>query len=234
MPDRAEYLFFLTVSIVFLLGMLVLLGYIYLDPLRERLYRLVLGGEWLRGFIHGAGPWGPLLFILIQAGQVVTMIWPVPLEIAGGYLFGFPVGLLYSVVGLALGSLAAFMLGRWLERRFVARLVGPDTMKRVRRLMKREGILAAFLLFLIPGVPKDFVCYVLGMSRMSLVFFLVAATLTRLPSTVLFTLEGAQVYKGHYGVTLGLVVFYLSLAVFLYRRREALYRWVGRWHAEED
>jgi uncharacterized membrane protein YdjX (TVP38/TMEM64 family) len=234
MPDRGEYLFFLTASIVFLLGMLALLGYIYLDPLRERLYRLVLDGERLRGVIHRAGPWGPLLFIMIQAGQVVTMIWPVPMEIACGYLFGFHLGLLYSAAGLALGSLVAFMLGRWLERKFVSRLVSPDTMKRIRRLMKREGILAAFLLFLVPGIPKDFVCYFLGMSRMSLAFFLVAATLTRLPSTVLFTLQGAQVYKDHYGITLGLVALYVGLAIFLYRRREALYLWVDRWHAAED
>jgi uncharacterized membrane protein YdjX (TVP38/TMEM64 family) len=234
MPDRAEYLFFLTASIVFLLGMLALLGYIYLDPVRERLYRIVLDGERLRAIINGSGSWGPFLFIMVEALQVILMIWPVPMEIAGGFLFGLPLGLVYSVVGLALGSLVAFMLGRWLERRFVARMANPDTMKRIRRLMKREGILAALLLFLVPGIPKDFFCYFLGMSRMSLAFFLVAATLTRLPSTVLFTLQGAQVYKGHYGITLGLVALYLGVAFFLYRRREALYRWVARWHPEEE
>jgi uncharacterized membrane protein YdjX (TVP38/TMEM64 family) len=100
--------------------------------------------------------------------------------------------------------------------------------------MKREGTLAAFLIFLIPGLPKDFVCYFLGMTRMSLAFFLVIATLARFPGTLLLTLEGAQVYKGHYGITLGLAALYIGLAFLLYRRREALYEWLRRWHPEED
>ena len=45
MADRAEYLFFLTASSVFLLGILAFLGYIYLDPLRERLYRAAYNQE---------------------------------------------------------------------------------------------------------------------------------------------------------------------------------------------
>jgi uncharacterized membrane protein YdjX (TVP38/TMEM64 family) len=234
MPNRGEYLFFLTASIVFLLGVLALLGYVYLDPVRERFYHLVLDRERIRAVMNAAGSWGPLLFIMVMALQVVTIFWPVPVEIAGGFLFGLPLGLLYSTLGLALGAMLAFCLGRWLEKKLVSRLVHPHTMKSIRSLMKREGTLAAFLIFLIPGLPKDFVCYFLGMTRMSLAFFLVIVTLARFPGTLLLTLEGAQAYKGHYGITLGLVALYLALAFLLYRRREALYEWVGRWHQEED
>jgi len=234
MPDRAEYLFFLTASIVFLLGMLALLGYIYLDPVRERLFQVVLDRERIGAVMQAAGSWGPVLFIMVMALQVLTIFWPVPLEIAGGFLFGLPLGLVYSTLGLALGSMLAFGLGRWLEKRLVTRLVHPHTMKSIRKLMKREGTLTAFLVFLIPGVPKDFACYFLGLTRMSLAFFLVGATLARLPGTLLLTLEGAQVYKGHYAITLGLAALYIGLALLLYRHREALYEWVGRWHPEED
>jgi uncharacterized membrane protein YdjX (TVP38/TMEM64 family) len=233
MADREEYLFFLTASIVFLLGGLAFLGYIYLDPVRERLYQIVLDRERIRAVMNGAGSWAPFLFIMMQAVQVVLMLWPVPLEIAGGFLFGLPLGLLYSALGLALGSLVAFLLGRWLEHKLVRRLK-PETMQRFRRLIKREGTLAAFIIFVIPGAPKDFLCYFLGATRLSLPFFLVVATLLRLPSTLLFTLQGAEVYKGHYGITLGLVALYLGLALILFRKREALYRWVGQWHLEQD
>jgi uncharacterized membrane protein YdjX (TVP38/TMEM64 family) len=233
MADRNEYLFFLTASIVFLLGMVALLGYIYLDPVRERLYQIILDRERIRAVMNGAGSWAPFLFILVQAVQVVLMIWPVPLEIAGGFLFGLSWGLLYSAVGLALGSMVAFLLGRWLERKLVTRL-RPETMQRFRRLIKREGTLAAFLIFLVPGIPKDFVCYFLGATRLSLPFFLVVSILLRLPSTLLFTLQGSEVYRGHYAVTLGLVILYLGLALILLRRREALYRWVSQWHLDEE
>jgi uncharacterized membrane protein YdjX (TVP38/TMEM64 family) len=233
MPDRNEYLFFLTASIVFVLGVLAFLGYIYLDPVRERLYQIILDRERIRAVMNGAGSWAPFLFILAEAFQVVMMLWPVPLEIAGGFLFGLPLGLFYSMLGLALGSLVAFLLGRWLERKFISRLK-PETTRRFRRLIKREGTLAAFLVFVIPGAPKDFICYFLGATRLSLPFFLVATTLLRLPGNLIFTLQGAEVYKGHYGVTLGLVALYLGLAFILFRKREALYRWVGQWHLEQD
>jgi uncharacterized membrane protein YdjX (TVP38/TMEM64 family) len=234
MADRAEYLFFLTASIVFVLGILAFLGYIYLDPLRERLYQTVLNKDRIRTIIESAGSWGPLLFIAIEALQVVIMVWPVPMEIAGGFLFGLPLGLLYSTLGLALGSGLAFLLARWLEKRLVARLVAGHRLKRFRDLMKREGSLTAFMIFLIPGIPKDFVCYALGLTRMHLVFFLAATTLARLPGTLLLSLEGAQVYKGHYGITLGLLAMYLTLAYFMFRHREALYHWMSRWHLEEE
>jgi uncharacterized membrane protein YdjX (TVP38/TMEM64 family) len=233
MADRDEYIFFLAASIVFLLGILAFLGYIYLDPLRQRLYQVILDRERIRAIMNGVGSWAPFLFIMAQAVQVVLMIWPVPMEIAGGFLFGLPLGLLYSVVGLALGSMVAFLLGRWLESKFITR-IQPENMKRIRRLIKREGTLAALLIFLIPGFPKDFVCYFLGAIRLSLSFFLVISVLLRLPSTVLFTLQGAQVYQGNYGITLGLVALYMGLAFLLFRKREALYHWVSRWYLEED
>ena len=48
MADRDEYLFFLTASMVFSLGVLGFLGYIYPDPVRERLYQIVLDRERIR------------------------------------------------------------------------------------------------------------------------------------------------------------------------------------------
>ncbi len=234
MPDRSEYLFFLTASLVFLLGMLAFLGYIYLDPVRERLYQMVLNKERIRAIIDSAGSWGPILFIALQALQVVLLVSFLPLEIVGGFIFGLPLGLLYSSVGLSLGEMLAFLLGRWLEGKYVTRFVHPDAMKRYRKTMKREGALAAFLLFIIPGFPKDVICYMLGLTRMSLGFFLIAVTIIRFPSILLQTLQGAEVYKGNYGITLGLMALYVGLAVLLFRYRQALYRWVERWHAEEN
>ncbi|MFA5111060.1 MAG: VTT domain-containing protein [Desulfobaccales bacterium] len=234
MADRAEYLFFLAASMIFVMGILALVGYIYLDPVRERLYEAILNKERLRAVIDSAGSWGPLLFIALQASQVLLMLSFLPVEIVGGYIFGLPLGLLYSTLGLSLGALLAFLMARWLEGTYVARFAHPDTMKRYRRHMKREGTLAAFLLFIVPGFPKDIICYMLGLTRMSLWFFLIVITTIRIPSTLLLTLQGAQVYEGNYGITLGLIALYVALAALLYRHRQALYHWVGRWYPEDD
>jgi uncharacterized membrane protein YdjX (TVP38/TMEM64 family) len=234
MPDREEYLFFLTASIVFLLGMLAFLGYIYLDPVRKQLYQMVLDKERIRAVIDSAGFLGPILYIVIQALEVVFMVSFVPLEVAGGFLFGLPLGVLYSTLGASLGSLLAFLLARWLGTKYVTRFMHPDTLKSYRKTMRRGGALTAFLILLIPGIPKDFVYYLLGLTRMSVLFFLMVVTLARFPSTLLMTLQGTQVFEGNYLLTLGSVVLYLGLAILIYRHREIFYQWLSRWHLEED
>jgi uncharacterized membrane protein YdjX (TVP38/TMEM64 family) len=124
--------------------------------------------------------------------------------------------LLYSTLGLTFGSAAAFLLGRWLEKRFVTRMVSPATMQRFDFLMERQGALVAFILFLIPGFPKDYLSFILGLSPMDFRVFLVISTIGRLPGTLMLNLQGAQVYKGNYWNTLILLGVCLMLAGLAY------------------
>ncbi len=234
MPDLGEYLFFLTATVLVCLGTLALMGYIFLEPVRQTLLQTALQPERLRATVDYLGFWGPFFFIIVTAFQVILMVWPAPMELVSGYLFGPSWGLLYSTLGIALGSTLAFLLGRWLEKRFVSQRMGQENMRLIRNLMKREGALAAFLIFLLPGVPKDFLCYTFGMTRMPLAFFLAVTTLARLPGTFLFTFQGAEVHAGHYGVILVLLAIYAGVAFVLYRNRQAVYQWVNRWHPEDE
>jgi uncharacterized membrane protein YdjX (TVP38/TMEM64 family) len=234
MPDLREYLFFLVATILVCIGTLSFLGYVVLEPFRQTLFQTLLEPERLHAAVEYLGFWGPLIFILAAALQVILMVWPAPMELAGGYVFGMAWGLVYSALGIALGSMLAFLLGRWLEKRYVSQRLGQENMRHLRNLMKREGALAGFLIFLLPGFPKDFLCYAFGMTRMPLAFFLVVTTLARLPGTFLFTFQGAEVYAGHYGIILVLLSMYAGVAFVLYRNRQAVYRWVNRWHQEEE
>jgi uncharacterized membrane protein YdjX (TVP38/TMEM64 family) len=233
MANRREYLVFLAASLLVSLGILSLLGYIYLWPLLKPYYGLISDKEKISGLILAAGDWAPIVYILLEAGQVLTMFWPVPLEIAGGYLFGLPFGLIYSMIGLTTGGVLAFLLGRWLERTYRRRIIDPVKLENFRKLMKREGTLAAFIIFLVPGVPKDFVSYALGFTTMSLKYFVVAVAVFRLPSTLVLTLQGSEAAKGNYWLSVGLIAGNYLLAVLVYRYREYLYRWIKVWHREE-
>jgi|UniRef100_A0A7V6DPU9 uncharacterized membrane protein YdjX (TVP38/TMEM64 family) len=234
MPDWREYLFFLAAAILTLMGTLAYLGYVVTEPFRPALLQALRQPETLRPVVDYLGNWGPFCFVLVQAAQVILMVWPAPLEVASGYLFGMPWGLAYSLAGIVLGSMSAFLLGRWLEKRYVSKRVGPENMRLMRKIMKREGALAGFVIFLIPGFPKDYLCYAFGMTRMPLVFFLAFSTLARLPGTFLFTLQGAEAHAGNYRVAFALLACYVGLAFWLYRNREAAYQWLDRWHPEED
>jgi len=233
MANRREYLIFLAASLLVSLGVLTLLGYVYLWPLLKPYYALVSDKEKISGIFRAAGDWAPIVYILLEAVQVLTMFWPVPLEIAGGFLFGLPLGLLYSMIGLTTGGVLAFLLGRWLERTYLRRIIDPTKLQGFQKLMKREGALAAFIIFLVPGVPKDFVSYVLGFTTLSLKFFVVAVAIFRLPSTFLLTLQGAEAAKGNYWLSVGLIGGNYVLAVLIYRYRDYLYQRIKAWHLEK-
>ena len=233
MADRKEYLIFLSAAILVSLGIVAMLVNTYLWPYLQPYYAIISDKEQVSALFRATGSWAPIVYILLEAGQVVTIFWPVPLEIVGGFLFGLPLGIIYSMAGLTLGGVAAFLLGRWVLLRYVCRFVDPHKFLRFRKLMTREGSLAAFIIFLIPGVPKDFVSYILGLTRLSLKFFIVAAIVFRLPSTFLLTLQGSEAAKGHYWLSVGLVGFNYFLAVLIIRYREYLYQWIKDWYHEE-
>ncbi len=191
--------------------------------------------KWVKSVLQSAGPLAPLVFIAIQAMQVVFA--PIPGEatgFVGGYLFGVPLGLLYSTVGLTLGSVGAFLIARWLEEHYVKRWIPGEVLQKFDFLMERQGALIAFILFLLPGFPKDYLCFVLGLSRMPFRLFLLISTVGRIPGTLLLTLQGAKVYKGDYYSTAIILGLCLVLVAVLWYWREPVYHWIRRFdHPEE-
>ena len=191
--------------------------------------------HWVKSVLKAAGPLAPLVFILIQALQVVFA--PIPGEATGfigGYLFGAPLGLLYSTVGLTLGSAAAFLVARWLEEHYVKRWIPAEILQKFDFLMERQGALISFIFFLLPGFPKDYLCFVLGLSRMPFKLFLLICTVGRIPGTLLLTLQGAEVYKGDYYGTLGILGLCLLLVGILAYYRETVYQWIRRFDHPEQ
>ena len=191
--------------------------------------------KWIKSVLKAAGPLAPLVFILIQALQVVFA--PIPGEatgFVGGYLFGVPLGLLYSTLGLTLGSVLDFLFARWLEEHYVKRWIPAEILQKFDFLMERQGALVSFILFLLPGFPKDYLCFILGLSRMPFKLFLLICVVGRLPGTLLLTLQGAKVYKGDYYSTLAILGVCLGLIVVLWYWRESVYRWIRRFDHREE
>lgn len=229
---RNHWLWWLLAGAALTLAVCAAVLYYYSGPLVEggrQLYRHVHEKEKIRELLKQAGPFGPLVFIGVQALQVVFA--PIPGEATGfigGFLFGAPLGFLLSTIGLTLGSIAAFLLGRLLEEKFVVKVVSPATMERFDFLMEHQGALVAFFLFLFPGFPKDYLCFVLGLSPMSFRVFVVIVIIGRLPGTLMLSLQGAEVYKGNFicfSIILGLC---LVAGALMYYFRESLYQWMRR------
>ena len=120
-------------------------------------------------------------------------------QIAAGYVFGAWLGLLYSVVGILLGSAFDFVFARAVGRPLVAKLLGQRTLERVDgALSTSRGKSALFLLFLLPGMPKDAMSYGAGLMKMGLGEFVAISGLARLPALLFSTMIGAQLYDRDY------------------------------------
>jgi uncharacterized membrane protein YdjX (TVP38/TMEM64 family) len=231
-PKTGRWLLVLATAcgLVLVVGLILAFFWSYVGPWIDDWSRFLTSKEKVRTWILSYGAWAPLVFVAIQALQVVVA--PIPGEATGflgGYLFGIPYGFLLSTLGLTIGSTLAFLLGRWLEIHFVEKIVAKETLEKFDFIVERQGTLIAFLLFLIPGFPKDYLSFILGLSKMPLRVFLVITTVGRMPGTFLLTLQGANVYKGRFITFFVLLGLFLVAALILFLYKETIYQWLRRW-----
>ena len=209
---------------------LSVLTWFYWEPVAHGfsvLYRMFADREKIRAFILQFGMGAPIVFMAIQVLQVIFA--PIPGEATGfigGYLFGIAEGFLYSSLALTLGSWINFYIGRLLGKRFVRKLIPKQTLEKMDFLLRHQGILIVFILFVIPGFPKDYLSLFLGMTALPPKVFLLLAAIGRMPGTFLLSVQGASLFDRNYAVLGMLFVACLVLVYAAYCYREPLYRWI--------
>ncbi len=208
------------------------MGYFYRVQLWEKIthyYLLFTNKDQIKTFVDSFGAGAPVVFILIQILQVLFA--PIPGEATGfigGLLFGASKGFLYSSIGLTAGSWMIFVIGRLLGKRYVRKLIPIKQLNRFDLLVKRQGVVVLFLFFLIPGFPKDYLCFFLGLSDLPIKVFIVITAIGRMPGTYMLSLQGVLVYEQMYGQFALILGLWVLVALFAYRYRERLYRWIER------
>jgi len=172
----------------FLAALIVIAGALWIWHAPLRTFEQDRLREWVAGF----GPWAVLVSIALNVVQV--LLAPLPGQFAGllnGYLYGPWLGTFYSMAGLLLGTALAIGLARRLGRPLVERLVNSDQLARWDRLTVRQGPLFFFLVFLFPFLPDDLICFLIGLSPLSIPSMLVLAALGRLPGVFVSCWVGA-------------------------------------------
>jgi uncharacterized membrane protein YdjX (TVP38/TMEM64 family) len=182
LSNRQRMIVRLTVCLGVVAGLLIASRYLNLTGLlRESL-------AWIRGL----GVWAPIAFIAIYGIACVLAIPASILTLGGGFLFGFLWGSVYVVVGAMLGAVAAFLVGRYFARDWVAKKIEThEKFKAIDEAIAREGWKIVLLARLAPIFPYAVLNYGFALTRVSLGHYTVATAIGILPAMVAFVYFGS-------------------------------------------
>ncbi len=167
----------------------------------------------LKGIVESYGAFGPLMFILLQVVQVVIAIIPgEPIEIIGGMLFGGFYGYLLCMAGVLIGTVFIFYLVKWIGQPLVSAFVNSEKLSKYKILNDEKRLeTLVFILFFIPGTPKDALTYLIPLTKIKPSKYFLYATIARTPSIISSTYVGTNIGKGNWQASV--IIFLITALV---------------------
>jgi uncharacterized membrane protein YdjX (TVP38/TMEM64 family) len=142
--------------------------------------------------LESLGPWGPVIFVLLYIVAAVLFVPGSALTLGAGALFGVGLGSVLVSVGATLGATAAFLVGRYLARDWVAKKIeGNAAFAAIDRAVASEGWKIVGLTRLSPAFPFTLLNYAFGLTRVSLRDYVLASWIGMMPGTVMFVYLGS-------------------------------------------
>ncbi len=209
----------LAILIFIIVGLPVILFFTCRDTLFNK--------EWLANlpeFIMQYKGYAAAVLTGIQIMQVIICIIPgQPIQLAASYLFGVLKGYLISIGGAFIGAFIAFFIARALGKDSLEAIFGEEKVNDYhRKLNSGKGLTAVLLIYLIPGVPKDLVAYVAGISDMRLRPFLIVSTIGRSPGMLGSLLTGYFISSRNYAAIGVLAVVTAVILIICFGKRKQL------------
>ena len=212
------YLFAIIVALIFIGAVGYLVGKPMVDFVREP--------ERFRAWVDSSGFVSRVIFVGMVVFQLIIALIPgEPLEMGAGYAFGAVEGTILCIIGCVIGSALVFLFVRRFGVKLVEVFFPREKIRSLRFLQDSRRLnLLTFIVFFIPGTPKDLLSYFIGLTDMKLGTWLLITAVARIPSIVTSTVTGDALGLKDYqfaliafGVTLA-----LSLAgILVYRRLSA-------------
>ena len=197
-------------------------GYLVGRPMIE----FVREPDRFRAWVDSSGLWGRVAFVGMVIFQLIIAVIPgEPLEMGAGYAFGAVEGTLLCILGCVIGSALVFLFVRRFGVKLVEVFFSREKIRSLRFLQDSRRLnLLTFIVFFIPGTPKDLLSYFIGLTEMKLSTWLLITGVARIPSIITSTVTGDALGLQNY--QFALIAFgatlVLSLAgIFIYRRISA-------------
>lgn len=171
------------IAVIFVVAALVV-GAKYLG-IQQGLQRIL---QW----IHERGAWAPVAYMLFYAVACVFAIPGSLLTLGGGFLFGIGAGIVYVSLGATAGATLAFLVGRYVLRRWIVEKIGSNLkFQALDEAVKREGWKMVLLVRLCPIFPFPVTNYGFGITRVSLKEYVLASWIGMLPAMVVLVYIGS-------------------------------------------
>lgn len=172
--------------------------------------------------VDNSGFYGIALLFLIQLAQIFLFILPgEPIEILAGMCYGWIWGTIFIMISSAIIASLIFMLVRKIGKQFVYDFSDEEKIKKIEnsKLFKnpKKIEIVLFILFLIPGTPKDLLTYLSGLLPIKMSRFVLLSTIARIPSIVTSTIAGANIAVGDWRKAIILyILIVVIVAIVLY------------------
>ena len=193
-------------------------------------YNLLIDREKLKAYLESFGYWSWAVFFILQILQVVIFFIPGEvIQAAGGYVYGTFWGTVISFFGIGVGSYLLFLVSHKYGRSFVEKVVPQDLHKKIEKILhkkrkeiteeeekefkKRREKIVAFLLYLLPGMPKDSLVLIFGLTEMTPLEFITLSMGARIPALAISCYFGANIANGEHAKAI--VVGSIALVVVL-------------------
>jgi len=182
-----------------------------------------------RDYVLSFGPLGIFVLMAFQVAHIVIPMLPGELvQIAGGFIYGTAAASGYLFLGTAAGTVIVFCLVRWIGYPLVSLVVSQEKMSRFAFLIKSRKIeLTIGLLFLLPGIPKDILIYICGLTPIKPVRFILISLLARTPGLIGSAFIGARLMSRDYHLAIGLLALSTILLLLGIGCRRLIFKSLG-------
>lgn len=219
------------IILIIILVFFIISGYEYY----YKYFYVLKDPEKLKVYVMSYEKYSVLVFIAIQVIQVIAFFIPGEIvQIAGGYIFGAGIGSIISLAGITGGSILVYLIANKFGKPFVQKIVSEnkfDFLEKILAAGSKKFII--FVLYLIPGLPKDVFGYICGVSDISLKDFALYSTLGRIPGIFISAYFGSQMFTGNIHLLLIIALIMSTLFVVGMLRGDRIIRRITKNYKKE-
>lgn len=212
--ERIRFMIKLTL-VLLVTGIFTFLCVKYLIPLSQLLVTEEGRGEIYRA-VESYGIFAPLVFAGLMALQIIIAFIPGgPLELIAGMLFGGIRGTLFTMLGAVSGTAVVYLLVKFFGRPLVHFFISEERIQKFSVLNDERRLeFWVFILFLIPGIPKDLLTYIVPLTKMRALHFIILSSIARFPAIAASVFMGDSISDGRYWLSI-VIACACAIAAFI-------------------